>query len=116
VLDTLEDCGFGGNTRVLYTSDHGDNLGARGLWGKQVLYEEAAKVPMILAGPGVPAGVVRAMPASHVDVYPSVMQCVGPTPGDVRGQPGVSPFRPRARTRRARLPSITRPHPAQASS
>jgi choline-sulfatase len=76
LLETLEDCGLGGNTRVLYTSDHGDNLGARGLWGKQVLYEEAAKVPMILAGPDVPAG-VRREPVSHVDVYPTVMQCVG---------------------------------------
>jgi len=93
VLDTLADCGLGGTTRVLYTSDHGDNLGARGLWGKQVLYEEAAKVPMILAGPGVPAGVVRGTPASHVDVYPTVMQCVGAdAPEMYDGQPGVSLF------------------------
>ena len=76
VLDTLQDCGFAGNTRVIYTSDHGDNLGARGLWGKQVLYEEAAKVPMIIAGPDIPAG-VRGEPVSHVDVYPTIMQCVG---------------------------------------
>jgi choline-sulfatase len=76
VLETLDDCGLAGNTRVLYTSDHGDNMGARGLWGKQVLYEEAAKVPMILAGPEVPVG-VRSAPVSHVDVYPTVMQCMG---------------------------------------
>jgi choline-sulfatase len=91
LLDTLEDAGLGGTTRVLYTSDHGDNLGARGLWGKQVLYEEAAKVPLILAGPGVPAGAVRATPASHVDVYPTVLECAGidSPPG---GRPGVSLF------------------------
>jgi choline-sulfatase len=78
---------------VLYTSDHGDNLGARGLWGKQVLYEEAAKVPLILAGPDVPAGVVRSAPASHVDVYPTVMRCVGADSPDMYdGQPGVSLF------------------------
>ena len=76
VLDTLQDCGFAENTRVIYTSDHGDNLGARGLWGKQVLYEEAVKVPMIVAGPDIPAG-VRREPVSHVDVYPTIMQCVG---------------------------------------
>jgi choline-sulfatase len=76
VVDTLKDCGFEDNTRILYTSDHGDNLGARGMWGKQVLYEEAAKVPMLLAGPDVPAG-VRREPVSHVDVYPTVMECVG---------------------------------------
>jgi choline-sulfatase len=71
-------------TRVLYTSDHGDNLGARGLWGKQVLYEEAAKVPMILAGPDVPAG-VRREPVSHVDVYPTVMECLGADAPEVSG-------------------------------
>ena len=76
LLNTLKDCGLEGNTRILYTSDHGDNMGARGLWGKQVLYEEAAKVPMILAGPEVPVG-VRSSPVSHVDVYPTVMQCMG---------------------------------------
>ena len=76
LMETLEDCGLSSTTRVLYTSDHGDNMGARGLWGKQVLYEEAAKVPMILAGPDVPAG-VRREPVSHVDVYPTVMQCMG---------------------------------------
>ena len=76
LMETLDDCGLSSTTRVLYTSDHGDNMGARGLWGKQVLYEEAAKVPMILAGPDVPAG-VRREPVSHVDVYPTVMQCMG---------------------------------------
>ena len=76
ILETLEDTKLSSNTRILYTSDHGDNMGARGLWGMQVLYEEAAKVPMILAGPEVPVG-VRSSPVSHVDVYPTVMQCMG---------------------------------------
>jgi len=76
VLATLDDMGLSKNTRVLYTSDHGDNLGARGLWGKQVMYEEAVKVPMILAGPDIPAG-VRREPVSHVDCYPTIMECVG---------------------------------------
>lgn len=94
LLVTLEDCGLAGETRVLYTSDHGDNLGARGLWGKQVLYQEAAAVPLIFAGPDVPAGAVRGMPVSHVDVYPTVMQCVGADAPDMYdGQPGVSLFR-----------------------
>jgi choline-sulfatase len=94
VLDTLEDAGLAATTRVLYTSDHGDNLGARGLWGKQVLYEEAAKVPLLFAGPDVPAGAVRATPVSHVDAYPTILQCVGAdAPEHYDGQPGVSLFR-----------------------
>jgi len=76
LLNTLKESGLEGNTRILYTSDHGDNMGARGLWGKQVLYEEAAKVPMLLAGPDIPVG-VRREPVSHVDVYPTVMQWTG---------------------------------------
>jgi choline-sulfatase len=84
ILETLQDLRLDSSTRILYTSDHGDNLGARGLWGKQVLYEEAAKVPMILAGPGVPAG-VRREPVSHVDVYPTVMECVGAAAPDASG-------------------------------
>ena len=84
VLETLEDCGLSDNTRILYTSDHGDNLGARGLWGKQVLYEEAAKVPLILAGPDVPTG-VRTEPVSHVDVYPTLMRCLGEEAPDASG-------------------------------
>ncbi len=84
ILETLEDLKLTSETRVLYTSDHGDNMGARGLWGKQVLYEEAAKVPMILAGPDVPAG-VRREPVSHVDVYPTVMQCLGANAPEASG-------------------------------
>ncbi|MEZ5659304.1 MAG: sulfatase-like hydrolase/transferase [Burkholderiaceae bacterium] len=44
-------------THVVYTSDHGDNVGARGLWGKGNLCEESVRVPMLLAGPGVRPGV-----------------------------------------------------------
>ena len=60
VLSALKDNGHGETTRVIYTSDHGDNIGHRGMWGKSVMYEESAGHPMILAGPDVPAGhVVR---------------------------------------------------------
>ena len=62
---------------MLYTSDHGDNLGARGLWGKSTMYEEAAKVPLIIAGEGIPAGVTVDRLVSHVDVYPFIMECTG---------------------------------------
>ena len=42
------------NTTVVYTSDHGDNVGERGLWGKPNLYQESVHIPMIMAGPDVP--------------------------------------------------------------
>ena len=91
VLAALEHSGLAANTRVLYTSDHGDNNGARGLWGKSTMYEEAAGVPLILAGPDVPAGRRNGTPASHVDVLPLALQCVGANDPELRaGCPGVS--------------------------
>ena len=51
VLRALRDTGLVQDTRVIYTSDHGDNVGARGLWGKSTLYEESAGVPPDRGGP-----------------------------------------------------------------
>ena len=91
VLRTLEAVGLDEDTRVLYTSDHGDNLGARGLWGKSTMYEEVAGVPLIVSGPGIARGKKVSTPASHVDTYPFIMECVGE---DRRymydGHPGIS--------------------------
>ncbi len=56
ILDGLAAAGFGETTKVVYTSDHGDNVGARGLWGKSNLYQESVSIPMIMAGPDVPVG------------------------------------------------------------
>jgi choline-sulfatase len=91
VLRALEDCGLAHDTRVVYTSDHGDNAGARGLWGKSTMYEESAGVPLILAGPGIAAGRRCATPASHVDLFPFFLESSGvPVPrGDYKG---VSPL------------------------
>ena len=91
VLRALEDAGLAADTRVVYTSDHGDNLGARGLWGKSTMYEESAGVPLILAGQNIAGGARCATPASHVDLFPFFLECVGaPAPG--AGYPGVSPL------------------------
>lgn len=77
VLGALENAGYGGDTRVMYTSDHGDNLGARGLWGKSTMYEETAAVPLILAGPDLPEDVTCRTPVSHVDCYPTFLDASG---------------------------------------
>jgi choline-sulfatase len=77
VLDALNKNGHGDSTRIVYTSDHGDNLGHRGLWGKSVMYEEAAAVPMIVAGPDIPAGHVVTEPVSLVDCHQTIVECAG---------------------------------------
>ncbi|MFP4444021.1 MAG: sulfatase-like hydrolase/transferase [Spirochaetia bacterium] len=59
ILRTLNETGLAENTLVIYTSDHGDMLGKFGAWGKGSLYEDSARVPMIVSLPGVvPAGSV----------------------------------------------------------
>ena len=86
VLDALCRSGLADNTRVIYSSDHGDNLGVRGLWGKSVMYEELAAIPFVAAGPDIPAGAVIDSPISLIDIYPSVLEAAGlpPHPEDAR--------------------------------
>ena len=74
------------NTIVIFTSDHGDMCGEHGMWFKRTVREWASRVPLIMAGPGVPAGMRIAPAASHVDLYPSVLSLAGvalPAPEDV---------------------------------
>ncbi|MES2183467.1 MAG: sulfatase-like hydrolase/transferase [Pseudomonadota bacterium] len=93
ILDALKEAGLEDSTRVVYSSDHGDNLGARGLWGKSTMYEESAGIPLIIAGEGVPAGAVCDVPVSLVDVFPTIVQGTGakPNPADA-DLPGQSLF------------------------
>src|SRR5215212_2437560 len=91
MLRTLETLGLTDSTRILYTSDHGDNLGARGLWGKSTMYEEVAGVPLIAAGPDIPRGKRVTTPVSHVDTYPFILQSAGEDrPENYDDHPGVS--------------------------
>ena len=77
VLSALDEHELTDSTRVLYSSDHGECLGARGLFGKFTLYDEAAAVPMIAAGPDVPVGKVVQTPVSLVDSFPTALACLG---------------------------------------
>jgi choline-sulfatase len=76
VLAGLTELGLEDSTRIIYTSDHGESLGARGLFGKFTLYDEAAAVPLILAGPDVPSGKMVGTPVSLVDCYPTVIEAL----------------------------------------
>jgi len=93
ILRVLEETGLGASTRVIYSSDHGDNLGTRGLWGKSTMYEESVGIPLIAAGPGIPAGAACSTPVTLVDAYPAIVQAVGlrPDPRDA-ALPGTSLF------------------------
>jgi len=73
ILDTLDRTGLSKNTIVLFTSDHGYHMGEHGHYQKTTLFENAARVPLIIAGPGVTAkGRVHEGPTEMVDFYPTL--------------------------------------------
>jgi choline-sulfatase len=93
VMSTLETQGLSEETRILYTSDHGEMLGNHGTWTKMLMYEDAVAIPMILAGGGVPRGKVADTPVSLVDCYPTIIESVGDSlTGAEQELPGTSLF------------------------
>lgn len=90
ILRAVSEAGIVDRTSVIYTSDHGDNLGARGLWGKSTLYQESVGIPLIVAGPEVPSGVCRTA-VDLLDLYPTILAGVGLDPHPhLDGRPGRS--------------------------
>jgi len=84
VLAALEASGLADNTVVIYTSDHGEHLGERGLWWKSTLYDESAKVPLIVSWPGrIAPGERRDAVCSLLDVNATMLDIAGapPLPG-----------------------------------
>ena len=91
VLRAMDDLNLRDRTRVIYTSDHGEHIGARGLYGKFTMYEEASCIPFIMSGPDVPAGKVVETPISLIDCYPTILQALGcDPPADGIEKPGGS--------------------------
>ncbi|MCY3796187.1 MAG: sulfatase-like hydrolase/transferase [Chloroflexi bacterium] len=77
ILDTLEARGLSENTIVIYTSDHGLGVGQHGLMGKQNLYDHSMRIPLIMRGPGVPAGMRSSAMLYLHDLYPTLLQLAG---------------------------------------
>lgn len=77
VLAALRASGLDDSTTIIYSSDHGDNLGKRGMWNKCLMYRESTGVPMIVAGPGIPASKVSETPVSLIDIQNTLLECTG---------------------------------------
>ncbi len=71
MLDVLTTTGMHDDTVILFCSDHGDMLGERGLWFKMSFFEGSSRVPLMVAGPGVPEGLIEA-PVSNLDILPTL--------------------------------------------
>jgi choline-sulfatase len=87
VLKALTDSEVAGNTVVIYTTDHGENMGEHGLWWKNCVYEHAARVPLIISWPRRWQGGQRRNKAcSLLDVVQTVAELgTAKTPNDWNG-------------------------------
>jgi arylsulfatase A-like enzyme len=77
VLVKLEQLGLAENTIVAHTSDHGEMMGAHGLFEKSVMFEEALRVPYLVRLPGQNRAQRIASPVSHIDLVPTLLDLLG---------------------------------------
>jgi choline-sulfatase len=81
ILDRLETLGLADDTLVVYTSDHGEQIGEHGLWWKHTFYEDSVRVPLIMAWPGgLPAGERRDQVVNLVDVTATMLDAMDAPP------------------------------------
>jgi len=81
VLNELDRRELTRNTLIVFFSDHGFHLGDHdGLWAKLSAFGQATRVPLLLAGPGVPAGLTIRSPVELIDIFPTVVELAGFSP------------------------------------
>lgn len=91
-LEVLNEFGLGDDTVVCFTSDHGEMLGDHLMWRKGYPYEGSARVPLILAGPGIPAGEVVQDVVELRDIMPTLLAAGGVTVPDGLDGVDLTPF------------------------
>ncbi|MFG0720977.1 choline-sulfatase [Pseudomonas sp. GLN_6] len=79
LLKTLKDCNLSDNTIILFSGDHGDMLGERGLWYKMHWFEMAARVPLLVHAPKQFAARRVSQNVSTMDLLPTLVELAGGT-------------------------------------
>ena len=74
VLTALDKGEYGDNTYVVLFSDHGFHLGEKERYAKRSLWEDGARVPLIILGPNIPKGKVCNKPVQLLDIYPTLLE------------------------------------------
>jgi arylsulfatase A-like enzyme len=77
VVEALKKSQYADNTCIVLFSDHGFHLGEKERWAKRSLWEDGARIPMIIAGPGIPQGRVCHKPVQLLDIYPTLLELTG---------------------------------------
>ena len=78
MLDALEELGLANDTLVVYSTDHGDMAGEKGLWLKSLLFDSSARVPLVMRQPGViEPGTVNETLTNHADYFPTIAALAG---------------------------------------
>ncbi len=86
IIDALESSGQLENTVIVMTGDNGLGVGCHGLMGKQNLYDHSIRIPLIMAGPGIPKNQVRDNFVYLLDIYPTLCELSGTEiPASVEG-------------------------------
>lgn len=100
LLDELERLDLWKNMVVVLVSDNGFHLGDHGgLWAKLSAFEASTRVPLIIAGAGVPAGRVVTTPVELLDIYPTLAELSrAPAPAGLEGQSLVGLMEGREKT------------------
>ncbi|MBF0197972.1 MAG: sulfatase-like hydrolase/transferase [Planctomycetes bacterium] len=77
VIDALDKNKQKDNTIIVLYSDHGFHLGEKERWAKRSIWQDGARVPMIIAGPGIAKGKVCSKPVQLLDIYPTLLELSG---------------------------------------
>ena len=80
VLDALRQSGQWENTIIVFVGDHGYHLGEHHMWGKVLLFEESARMPMIVRVPGMTQGSSANGLVEMVDLFPTLAELCGVSP------------------------------------
>ena len=86
VFDALDETGLAKNTIIVLWGDHGWHLGDHSMWCKHTNYEQATRIPLLVAGPGIATGRAAAL-VETVDIYPTLAELAAlPAPAQADGR------------------------------